>query len=73
MNSFWTIVTAVTLGNIVSVVLATYVNSILSKRDAKRRQAEIQSLIDNLEHHNEIFDKPIKKVKKPVSKSAKKQ
>lgn len=74
MNDFMTVFSAVALGNLLSIVVATYVNAYLAKRDVKRRRAEIDALwekIDLVKDEPELEVKPVKKavVKKVASPS----
>lgn len=69
MNDFLTVFTAVALGNLLSIVAATYINAYLSHRDAKRRRAEIDALWEKIDARAEAQDEVlVKPVKKAVAK-----
>lgn len=61
MNDFGTIVLGVAVGNAISVLAATYVNSLLDKRASAKRKEELDKLLENLNSFDDLDVKPLKK------------
>lgn len=65
MIDFGTVFAGVAIGNVVSIAGATYVNSVLAKRDAKRRR-------ELLDISMAKFEEELNKASAPEKKAAKK-
>lgn len=69
MNDFVTIFAGVAFGNIVSIMIATYVNQYLAKREDERRRAAFEADLKRYESmlEKEVAEKPKVVVKRAAS------